>query len=475
MIPIYKYELDNGLDQIIQTNASIAYVSTIQPIKIDQDKKLELQTFLNSSASANPNQFDLYYLESILASVGWNNNDDVFDRFELWKARNTPVDKQFNFMHNEKDIIGHLTSSKLVDLHGKIILEDTPFDLLPDVFDIVVGSVLYKRWSDQTLQERMSKIIEEIEQDKWCVSMECLFKNFDYAIKKDDGFNKVLARNDETSFLTKHLRIYGGTGEYDGYKIGRLIKGFTFSGKGLVDNPANPRSHITNFNKLSEKSSFVAAATTLKELKISNEEKKMANELVYTQEQYNALKAELDHFKSVSETATKNEIDSLKAEISQLNDKVKQLSFELEASKEVSNAKEEKVLSLQKELDNTKVALADKEKSIKEAEIKALKALRRSILLERVDEEKADVLVQKFAEASQDMFDALVESLPKKSEAIVEETIDDTTDVVTNIDNANAEEVTMSSGNTSEEDSLIEKASAWLMSSVLRNTPQNKE
>ncbi|MGK3945807.1 hypothetical protein ABK046_46615, partial [Streptomyces caeruleatus] len=53
-------------------------------------------------ASANPNQNDLFYLKFVLVSTGWNNNDDVFLANQLWNARGTPEDKQFNFMHNEK-------------------------------------------------------------------------------------------------------------------------------------------------------------------------------------------------------------------------------------------------------------------------------------------------------------------------------------------------------------------------------------
>jgi hypothetical protein len=44
--------------------------------------------------------------------------------------------------------------------------------------------------------------------------------------------------------LTKHLRAYGGTGEYENYKVGRSLRGISFSGKGLVNKPANPRSII---------------------------------------------------------------------------------------------------------------------------------------------------------------------------------------------------------------------------------------
>ena len=490
MIPVFQYEINDGIAELVGSNASIAYTSTIDSKFLNSNQLLDLQKLLQASSQANPNQFDLFYLESVLASLGWNKNDDVFDKEPLWKARHTPVDKPFNFMHNEKDIIGHLTSSKVVDFEGNVIPDSAVLDQLPDQFEVVVGAVLYRNWADATLQDRMNKIINEIAEGKWCVSMECLFRNFDYAVSNDQGVNKILARNDETSFLTKHLKVYGGTGEYEGYRIGRVLRNFTFSGKGLVDNPANPRSHITSFNDKTETSSFVAANATLEELNISNEEKIMANEVSYTQEQYDALKAELDQFKSASQQAVQQEIADLKAQIDELTKANQSLTTELEASKEVSKAKEDNIVTLEAELTEIKAKLTEAENNIKEAEVKAINASRKALLLERVDEVKAEDLIQKFANASQEMFEALVDSLPKKDETegkcddekkkkkgmadesdTEDEEEDSEAEVTTNIDDAEAEEdAEMSSGGTQEEETLRSKASTWFSDNVLRTT-----
>ena len=75
--------------------------------------------------------------------------------------------------------------------------------------------------------------------------MECFFTGFDYGlIDQKTGDYKVLSRNNDTAYLSKHLRAYGGTGEHEGYKIGRVLRNITFSGKGFVDRPANPDSII---------------------------------------------------------------------------------------------------------------------------------------------------------------------------------------------------------------------------------------
>ena len=48
--------------------------------------------------------------------------------------------------------------------------------------------------------------------------MECFFKGFDYGLlNSETGEYKVLARNEETAFLTKYLRAYGGDGKHQNY------------------------------------------------------------------------------------------------------------------------------------------------------------------------------------------------------------------------------------------------------------------
>ena len=114
-VKIFKAEVDAGLENLIQSNASVAYSSLATPHAPNdvEEEKAKLIAF-SSNADANPDQFDLYYLNTVLVSTGWNKNDDVFDLQEVWGARKTPEDKQFNFMHDESDIIGHITGNKVV-------------------------------------------------------------------------------------------------------------------------------------------------------------------------------------------------------------------------------------------------------------------------------------------------------------------------------------------------------------------------
>jgi hypothetical protein len=242
---IYAQEIADGLSERIKSDTTIAYCSQA----VLTTEKNSIKRLIDKvKASSNPNQIDLYYIKSILVSTGWNKNDDVFDPQQTWAARSTPEDKQFNLMHNENDIIGHITGSYVVDPDGNKI-GATENDAAPSQFDIVTEAVIYNSWTNPDNRERMSKIISEIEQGKWFVSMECLFAGFDYSVKDTSGQTKVVARSEDSAFLTKHLRAYGGTGEYEGYQIGRLLRDISFSGKGLVSRPANPRSIILDSSK----------------------------------------------------------------------------------------------------------------------------------------------------------------------------------------------------------------------------------
>lgn len=231
---VYEVERELGLEEVIRQGSSITLASLAQP---------DPNRFSNQmrSVATNDQQEDLYYLKSILVTTGINKNDDYFDRNETWKARSTPEDKQFNLSHNSLDIIGHITDCIGVDDELKVLASDED---LPEKFHILISSVLYKYWSDSERQKMMDKTIAEIEDGKWFVSMECLFSNFDYVLIDTSGKQQIINRNNSTAFLTKHLRVYGGSGTYQDKKVGRVLRNFIFSGVGLVENPANPESVI---------------------------------------------------------------------------------------------------------------------------------------------------------------------------------------------------------------------------------------
>ena len=249
---IYEQEKLDGLEESLKASASISYACVVEPYAgSKKDSK-----YFKSIASFDDE--DLYYVQSILVSSSWNKNDDIFDKVEVWNAKNTPEHKPTNLEHDEHSIIGHIVSNWPITEDGILIDENTPIENLPEKYHILTGSVIYKGFSNDDLRERSLKLISEIEDGTKYVSMECFFKGFDYGLlNKSTGQYKILNRNSETAYLTKFLRSYGGVGEHQDYKIGRVLRNITFSGKGFVNKPANEDSIIFSKNLISPNNNLV--------------------------------------------------------------------------------------------------------------------------------------------------------------------------------------------------------------------------
>ena len=397
-IKIFQNEINDGIGELVKSTASVAYCAeaTIQ-------KEIPEEIVVKAIAE-NKDQVDLYYLESVLVSCGWNKNDDVFMPEATWAARNTPEDKQFNFMHDENDIIGHITGSYVLGKDGVAVADDSE---MPEDFDIITQAVLYNSWTNSENKERMDKIIAEIEEGKWYVSMECLFAGFDYALSNEDGLKKVLARDEESSFLTKHLRSYGGSGEYQGYKIGRALKNIAFSGKGLVSKPANPRSVILKsvaFN-LDGDSQFDIGEFNMSDNLLEKQLAEVREELVSAKAENEAIKAKIEEAKD-KEFASKVEafeatVEEKDASIAELEENIKSSQARI-AELEDTLAKSQEELSVaMKEMDDMK----KKEKMEK----------RKAALVEAgFDQEEAEETLAAFDSVNDEAFDVIVAAMTDK-------------------------------------------------------------
>jgi hypothetical protein len=184
-------------------------------------------------------QIDLMYVRSCLVTSGMNANDDVFLRNEMWNARHTPVMKPANWQHKDKDIVGVVYSIEARDLNGNVLdfNKDTP----PDTpYEYWTEAVVFKLIHG----DRAAEIEERAAKGNLFVSMEAWFDDYDYALVRDNEPAKIIARNDNTTFLDSYLRSNGGGGKYESVRIGRALKNITFGGFGFVDVPANKRSVI---------------------------------------------------------------------------------------------------------------------------------------------------------------------------------------------------------------------------------------
>ena len=208
--------------------------------------------------------------------------------------------------------------------------------------------------------------------------------------------------------------------------------------------------------------------------------------MTISQEQYDAVKAELEALKASKVADAQSELDAAKAQRAELYASIATLTSELEASKEVANAKDETIAGLKTELEEVNTKLTEANTSIEEQKLAVTKATRKAQLLEKVDEDKAVSLVEKFTNASDEMFDALVESLPaKKMEDDEEEkkdkkdktdckASDDGTD--TDIDEADAsDDAEMVTGGDDTSTDKCAKAASWFSQNVLRSTKKEGE
>lgn len=270
-IEVYQAEKDAGLTEkilaakatlTVQAKATDKHVSSADQAALvnrilqylNKSQKEEIESVEDLIGNDQP---DLALIVSILVSTGWNGNDDIFTPAELWKARSTAQHKPMNDGHDETSILGHIIQSRAVDKVGEEIIlaeNETP----PNEFDIEVAGVLYKILP--SLEARVEEIIEKANAGEMFVSMETWFPDFGYGIFDEaTGTTKLISRTNETAFLTKHLRSFGGNGEFKGQKLGRVLLNMVFAGQGFVETPANPESIIKVAARAVASDSFVSA------------------------------------------------------------------------------------------------------------------------------------------------------------------------------------------------------------------------
>jgi hypothetical protein len=440
---IFKAEINDGLEEMLSAKSSISYASLVE--KSDQQPSAQ---DISIKALAGIQDKDLYYTQSILVTTSWNKNDDIFDKAEVWAAKNTPTHKPTNLEHDENTIVGHITSNWPITVDGILIDQSTPMDNLPNKFHILTGSVIYTGYTESELKERAQKLIAEIENGTKYVSMECFFSGFDYGlVSKATGEYTILERNEDTSFLTRHLRAYGGAGEHENHKIGRVLRNITFSGKGFVDKPANPESIIFTKDNLRfdqnvatieiikeknddlEKVGVFSIQANLKETDMSLEK-----EVVEIKEKIEAM---LDCKNAVAEVqAVASDLQTKNAELESTLNTAKSELEEVKTSLETSLAqKDETIKSISEQLETIKAELQvanealavykDKEEEMMKKE-KRMK--RMATLIETgLDTELATSTVDKFDSLDDEAFSSMTEvfaaMMPMKKKKMEEEAV----------------------------------------------------
>lgn len=411
---IFQQEYDDGISEAIASQASISYASVVESYSQNNSN-------IKFKALASVEDKDLYYTQSILVSSSWNKNDDIFDKSEIWIAKNSPEDKPTNLEHDEGTIVGHIVSNYPITEDGILIDENTPIENLPEKYHILTGAVIYSAYTNPDLKNRAEKLIAEIENGSKYVSMECFFQGFDYGlINKSTGEFKVLARDNNTAYLTKYLRAYGGLGEHENYKIGRVLRNITFSGKGYVDKPANPDSIIFNkdsFKFLEKNDDFTKSGV------ITTQSTDQMENITMSEQVENIVVDCSEATKAAESTATllKEEIDSLKvshaASLEVLTTERDQLVTEKEEATQ-------KIQEYNQQIESMKASITELEAKLNEANstvaayMKKEKTMKRKAALVEsdLDEAEVDGLLEKFDSLDDETFAAMTEMMKKKNQ-----------------------------------------------------------
>jgi hypothetical protein len=211
-------------------------------------------------ASIAPNGYkptdDVTTLSSILVSDIWNANDDVFTSEEILSRYSTAKFKPINWMHKgsedtENENIGVMLETTLVEGDVPEVNIIKAEDASCSDPRACSGKIHVKQdgiiWSGY-FPTYAQKIKKGIQEGKLFVSMECFFEDFGYALRNSEDSEIIfLDRTDANSKMSKDLIAFGGKGttQYKGqkYQIGRWLKKITFSGQGVVYEPANKKKN----------------------------------------------------------------------------------------------------------------------------------------------------------------------------------------------------------------------------------------
>ncbi len=399
MPKVYAAEIADGLGEVITSNASLAYLVPAKLIDAPHstNKKISCQAL---AARANPDQPELFYLEDVLVSSVWNLNDDIFTPQVVWEARNTPEDKPFNLNHDDSEIIGHMTGSRVVNADGDVIADDTDVASLPSLIHVISEAVIYKHWQDAEYMKKIAGIIEEIKAGKWFVSMEALFEDYDYVIANEDlSEQHVVPRNEQTAFLSKYLRAYNGKGVYKNHRLGRQLKAVVFKGKGLVHEPANPDS------KVFQTAGTATAKQIVRDLEITVAEKNMATDTT----ELDTLKAKFN-----AEVQAKVELDAkliaLKVQFDGVNAELAKVKAEFDKEKQKKEEEEEVYKKTKSKLEAVSQELVESKAEVAKFKADQTAAKRATDLMSKLKLEQKDAvsLAETLSGLSDEKFDSYV-------------------------------------------------------------------
>lgn len=417
---IYNKEKEDGLEHKLSSPVTHIEAKVKIPQSLTKEKSLDdLMKYLSSANIGSikeligVDQPDLALLVAILVSTGWNLNDDVFLAKELWDAKQSPEHKPIDLEHNSSVIIGHMVKSRVLDKQGNEISLDS--EKIPEDFDIEVAGVIYK--SMPGINDKVEALLKEASDGDMFVSMECYFDDFSYAFKDiSTGNVRIVDRDEKTSFLTKHLRSFGGSGEFQGFKIGRVLKNIVFGGQGLVRNPANPDSIIKVVaNENLSKNQTKGGVVEMDEL--NQKIKELEEALTQKNSEAENLAKEVASLKEKEALSAKNS--------EQLSEANKKLSEDLVATSKEKDEVSKKLVEITAKANS----VIDELSKIKQAELANKRFIELSSVKEIKDSEK-DAVIKELEAMTDDTFAVVIKYSKMNSEKVKSEANKEVTDVI---------------------------------------------
>lgn len=437
---IKVYPAESEIAQSILNNTKASCQIQFLPHEPSRNEAKAAIEQIQAGCGLGPMQTDdLFFFRSIMATSSVNLNDDGFLAQEMFRARNTPVAKFVNIEH-EADacavefgaggIVGTIVDSFMMD--RDMVLIDPNTEEVPAFFHLGTTNVIWRHLSNELLRAKATLLIKKIEEGSMAVSMETMFSGFDYGLATDyesDGTIlpeniEIIERNEETAFMTKHLRAYGGEGEYNGKKLVRMLRGITFTGLGVVSEPANPSSVmlkdediLKKTEKMEEVPSVAASSGVYNNDDTSKTESKMTDilesQLKEAQDTIAELRKELELAKELSVKAdfekAQKELQDAQAALKSKEEVIETLES---AKACMCNQYEEKAAELEavkKEKEELAAKLAELEKS-------RVEAVRVSAFKEKgYDDAEASQIVAKLASLDDETFDVVLAGYAPKA------------------------------------------------------------
>jgi hypothetical protein len=205
------------------STASSDHLGELIPEDIDLNKNIDLIAVAFDAAVVND----------------FNKNGDGIASSAALSIKDLFIHKPCNIEHQKDKIVGHIVSAGFSQFgEGKEFIEVSADET--GLFNISLGAVVYKtvapEFTDMMLEasDPESESYQEIS-----ASWEIGFNEYVIAIGSNVANAEIITNPEEIESLSSNLKSFGGSGEFNGLPINRLIVGDIYPlGIGFTNNPA---------------------------------------------------------------------------------------------------------------------------------------------------------------------------------------------------------------------------------------------